>query len=187
MRLLPNVMVFAMLAAPALAQAQTPAPPVNATTATEAPATHGGSFKSPDGAERGTLTLTAAPDGVLLRIDVKGLTPGWHALHFHEKGACSDDKFASAGGHVHGETPVTHGLLSVGHNDAGDLPNIYVAAEGTGAAEVYSNLITAQTKDKRPAIFDADGTAVVIHGMADDYVSQPIGNAGPRVACAVIQ
>ncbi|WP_040309230.1 superoxide dismutase family protein [Asticcacaulis biprosthecium] len=183
MRHLSALFVLVLLAPPALAQT----PPVNATTATQAPATHGGSFKSPDGAERGTLTLTATPDGVLLRVDVKGLTPGWHGLHFHEKGACADEKFASAGGHVHGDTPVTHGLLAIGHNDAGDLPNIYVAADGTGAAEVYSNLITAQTKDKRPAIFDADGTAVVIHSMADDYTSQPIGNAGPRVACAVIQ
>lgn len=168
-----------VLAVPAMAQTL-PAPTETATPLK-------GTFKSPTGDDRGLLTLTPATDGVVLRVEVKGLTPGWHGLHFHEKGACSDEKFASAGGHVHGDAPVTHGLLNEDHSDAGDLPNLWVHADGTGAAEVYSSFVTAAAKDERPVIKDADGTAIVIHAMADDHISQPIGNAGARVACAVIE
>jgi len=61
------------------------------------------------GAARGTITVTAAPKGVILRVEATGLSPGWHGAHFHEKGDCSDPKFTSAGAHVHSATPVTHG------------------------------------------------------------------------------
>src|SRR6187549_1481048 len=80
-----------------------------------------GDLKRPDGAAHGSLTVTAAPKGVLLRIEAKGLKPGWHGVHFHEKGACSDPKFTSAGSHVHAANPVVHGLLNPQANDAGDL------------------------------------------------------------------
>ncbi len=65
---------------------------------------------------------------MLLRVETRGLKPGWHGVHFHEKGACSDPKFTSAGAHVHAANPVVHGLLNPQANDAGDLPNIYVEA-----------------------------------------------------------
>jgi Cu-Zn family superoxide dismutase len=129
----------------------------------------------------------AAPKGVILRIEAKGLTPGWHGMHFHEKGSCTDDKFASAGGHVHSMTPVVHGLLNADANDAGDLPNLYVAADGTATTEVYSTLVTVKGDASHAALLDADGAAVVIHGNPDDYATQPIGGAGVRIACAVIQ
>ena len=168
---------LAMAAAPVLAQTAAPA---------DGPHVYGGSFSGADHGDHGTLTLTAAPNGVILHIEVKGLTPGWHGMHFHEKGACSDDKFASAGGHVHAMTPVTHGFLNAGANDGGDLPNIYVGDNGLGQAEVFSNLVTATKVDSRPYLLDDDGSAVVIHDLPDDYTAQPIGNAGGRAACAVI-
>lgn len=149
--------------------------------------TYHGALKSTAGADLGTLTVTPAPKGVLLHIEAKGLPPGWHGMHFHEKGACSDDKFASAGGHVHSMTPVTHGLLNAEANDAGDLPNIFAHADGTATAEVYSTLVAAHTGGKLPALMDADGSSVVIHALPDDYTTQPIGGAGVRVACAAIQ
>ena len=148
----------------------------------------GGELKGPDGAAHGTVTVTAAPKGVVLRIDAKGLKPGWHGVHFHEKGACSDPKFTSAGEHVHaGGTPVVHGLLNPQANDAGDLPNIHVGADGTATAEFYSTLVTMKGGSATPALMDADGSAVVIHANPDDHRSQPIGGAGDRVACAVIR
>lgn len=143
-------------------------------------------LKGPDGAARGSITVTAAPKGVLLKIEAKGLTPGWHGAHFHEKGACSDAKFTSAGSHVHAATPVMHGLLNPSANDSGDLPNIYAGADGTATVELYSTLVSL-TGGPAPALLDADGSAVVIHAKADDHASQPIGGAGDRVACAVIR
>jgi Cu-Zn family superoxide dismutase len=145
-----------------------------------------GDLKGPDGAAHGTVTVTAAPKGVLLRIEAKGLTPGWHGVHFHEKGACSDAKFTSAGAHVHSASPVVHGLLNPQANDAGDLPNIRAGADGTATAELYSTLVSL-SGGPAPALMDADGSAVVIHASPDDHKSQPIGGAVGLVACAVIR
>lgn len=145
-----------------------------------------GDLKGPDGAAHGTVTVTAAPKGVVLRVEAKGLKPGWHGIHFHEKGACSDPKFTSAGAHVHAANPVVHGLLNPQANDAGDLPNIYAGADGSATAELYSTLVSL-SGGPAPALMDADGAAVVIHANPDDHSSQPIGGAGDRVACAVIK
>lgn len=148
---------------------------------------YSGNFVGADHDDHGTLTLTPAPEGVVLHVEVKGLKPGWHGMHFHEKGACDDDAFKSAGGHVHGAANVVHGYLNPGHSDAGDLPNIYVGDDGHGYAEVYTSLVTATRVDDRPYLIDDDGTAVVIHDGPDDYTTQPIGNAGGRAVCAPIQ
>ncbi|MBW8881338.1 MAG: superoxide dismutase family protein [Asticcacaulis sp.] len=174
MRFAPLLALLVFAAAPAIAQ-------------DAGPKVYSGNFAGADHDDHGTLSVTAAPNGVILHVDVKGLAPGWHGMHFHEKGACDDEKFASAGGHVHNATPVVHGYLSAGANDAGDLPNLYVGPDGQGHAEVYSSLVTATKVDDRPYLIDDDGSAVVIHDLPDDYLSQPIGNAGARAACAVIQ
>ncbi len=168
-----------LVVTPAFAQTAAPTSPVSDALT--------GKLAGPDGADLGTITIKPAPNGVILRVEAKGLTPGWHAMHFHEKASCSDEKFASAGGHVHSMTPVTHGLLNAEANDAGDLPNLYANADGTATAEIYSTLVAAHTGGKLPALMDADGSSVVIHAMPDDYTSQPIGGAGVRVACAAIQ
>lgn len=141
----------------------------------------GGMLMGAANAMHGNVTVTAAPKGVLVRIDATGLTPGWHAVHFHEKGDCSPDTFTNAGAHVHTMTPAVHGLLNPAGNDLGDLPNIYAAADGSAHAELFSQLVMM------PALMDADGSSVVIHAAPDDYTAQPIGGAGARVACAVIK
>ncbi len=128
----------------------------------------------------GKISLTEAPKGVLMRIEVKGLTPGWHGLHFHEKADCSKADFTSAGGHTHGGGDRVHGLLNPKANETGDLPNLYVNSQGIGVAEVFSGLTTLS------ALKGGDGAAVVVHANADDHLAQPIGGAGPRVACAEI-
>ena len=129
----------------------------------------------------GGVTLTDAPKGVLLRLDVKGLSAGWHGMHFHEKGDCSTSDFSSAGGHNHGAEARVHGLLNAKANETGDLPNLYAGADGAGAAEVFTTVTTLK------ALRDADGSALVIHANPDDHTAQPIGGAGTRVACAVIK
>ncbi len=151
------------------------------------PASVTADLKGPKGEALGTVTLTEAPKGVLLKIEARGLTPGWHGLHFHEKGDCSSVDFKSAGGHVHGGATMVHGLLNADANEAGDLPNLYVGADGTGAAEVFSPWTSLTGAGGRQALQDADGSAVVVHASPDDHMSQPIGGAGARVACAVIK
>ena len=139
------------------------------------------------GGARGTVTVTAAPKGVILRIQATGLPPGWHGVHFHEKGDCGDPKFASAGAHVHAMSPVQHGLLNAMANDDGDLPNLFVGPDGAATVELYSTLVALNAGGDRPALLDADGSALVIHAKPDDYMTQPIGGAGDRIACAVIR
>ncbi|WAC48029.1 superoxide dismutase family protein [Asticcacaulis sp. SL142] len=149
--------------------------------------THSGEFKGTG--ISGTVTVIDAPKGVVLKIEVAGLTPGWHGIHFHEKGDCGDEKFTNAGAHVHehGLPKVTHGLLNAEANDSGDLPNIFANTDGKATAEIYSTLVSVKGATGRPALLDADGAAVVIHANADDHTTQPIGGAGARVACAVIK
>jgi superoxide dismutase, Cu-Zn family len=161
---------------------------VSSTSFCQTPTTgHTSPLKSTSGSVVGQITVTPAPNGVLLRIEAKGLTPGWHGMHFHEKADCSDAAFKNAGAHVHAKTPVVHGLLNADANDAGDLPNLYVASDGTATVELYSTFVTLNGDGSHPALLDADGSALVIHANPDDYKTQPIGGAGARVACAAIQ
>ncbi|HEY9216519.1 MAG TPA: superoxide dismutase family protein [Phenylobacterium sp.] len=143
-------------------------------------------LKNAAGAGVGHVMISEAPRGVLLRIEARGLPPGWHGLHFHEKGDCSKSDFTSAGGHVHDKPTVVHGLLNPDATEAGDLPNLFVGKDGTAQAEVFSSYVSLKA-DGRPALQDADGSALVIHAAADDHKTQPIGGAGARIACGVIK
>ena len=147
----------------------------------QAPASVTAELKNSTGQTVGSVVLTEASKGVLMRIEAKGLSAGWHGLHLHEKGDCSKSDFTSAGPHVHGAGAAVHGLLNPAANEPGDLPNIHAGADGAAAAEVFSTAVTLK------ALRDADGSAVVVHLNADDHMAQPIGGAGARVACAVIK
>ena len=147
----------------------------------QAPASVTAELKNSNGQTVGAVVLTEAPKGVLMRIEAKGLSAGWHGLHLHDKGDCSKSDFTSAGPHVHGSEAAVHGLLNAKANELGDLPNIHAGQDGMAAAEVYTTAVTLK------ALRDADGSAVVVHLNADDHMAQPIGGAGARVACAVIK
>ncbi len=152
------------------------------------PVVHTGNLLGRDGKTLGKITVTEAPKGVILRIEATGIPPGWHGVHFHEKGMCGAmDKFTDAGAHVHAATPVVHGILNANANDDGDLPNIFAGADGKITVELYSTLVAVNPGNGRPALMDQDGSSLVIHGKPDDYQSQPIGGSGERIACAVIQ
>ncbi len=154
--------------------------------AQDAPANTTIELKNSAGAAIGKATLAEGPSGVVLRIEAKGLTPGWHGLHFHEKADCSKADFTSAGAHVHGKPTMVHGLLNPDANEAGDLPNIYAAADGSAHAEVFSGFVSLKGAAGRENLMDKDGSAIVIHANADDHKAQPIGGAGGRIACGVI-
>jgi len=139
-----------------------------------------------NGESAGTATFIATSHGVLIDLDVKGLTPGPHAVHIHTSGNC-DPKvaFTSAGPDLSFEPTKMHGFLAPHGPHAGDLPNEFAASDGTLRASVISNAISLGNGKK--SIFDRDGASIIIHAKADDYVSQPAGNAGDRVACGVIE
>ncbi len=144
-------------------------------------------LKRADGVSAGSVSLNQGSKGVMIHITASGLTPGWHAVHFHDTGACSAPDFKSAGGHVHAMATHVHGLLNPDGNEAGDLPNIFIAGDGTGSAEFFSATVSLDGHEGLPALLDKDGSALVIHAGPDDFVSQPIGGAGARVACGVIR
>ena len=132
----------------------------------------------------GRAILTQGPTGLLIRIEADGLTPGWHGAHIHATGQCAAP-FTSAGGHInHGEAP--HGLLNAAGPDDGDLPNIFADAQGRVRAEVFTTEARIARDGPGQWLWDADGSALVIHAAMDDHTSQPIGGAGARVACGVM-
>lgn len=130
----------------------------------------------------GTIALTQTTRGVLLVGHLTSLTPGVHAVHVHDAGRC-EPPFTSAGGHFN---PLmrSHGFKSPMANHAGDLPNFMVAADGAGHVETLSRDLSLGSGPA--SLFDGDGASVVIHAGADDYASDPAGNAGNRIACGVI-
>ena len=141
-------------------------------------------LQTADGKDAGSVTLTQTPSGVLLALTVKGLPPGEHAFHVHEVGKC-EAPFTSAGGHFNPDKK-KHGLLVAEGAHAGDMPNLHIPASGELAVEVYNATITLE-KGKPNSLFDADGSAVIIHANKDDYKSDPTGEAGGRIACGVVQ
>ena len=132
----------------------------------------------------GSATFRQGPTGVLIRIEATGLTPGWHGLHLHGVGRCEGPKFESAGSHVkHGGDGAVHGLLNAGGPESGDLPNLYAGADGRAFAEVFTTGAALVEGAGGEHLLDADGSAILIHAMADDHAAQPIGGSGDRVAC----
>ena len=136
-----------------------------------------------DGDVIGKATFEQTPHGVLMYVEVAGLPPGPHGIHLHAAGACTPD-FKAATGHINPDG-VPHGLRNPDGPDHGDLPNLYVAADGSARAEFFTVLVSV-TGGRMPALLDEDGSAVIIHENPDDHLTQPIGGAGGRIACGVI-
>ena len=139
-----------------------------------------------DGAEIGTATLRQTASGVVLvSARIEGLEPGEHGFHIHETGLCeAGDGFKSAGGHFAGEGDPQHGLVEGGPH-AGDMANQTVGEDGVLEAAAFNPNVSLGGEGAN-ALADADGSALMVHSGPDDYESQPSGDAGDRVACAVI-
>ncbi len=133
----------------------------------------------------GTVQVEQGHKGVLINLKAKDLPPGYHGMHFHAVGDCSDlAAFKSAGGHVNPfDTP--HGFRNPDGPHEGNLPNLVVAADGTVEVELYSDLVALDSGAAK--LLDDDGTALIIHTDKDDHYSQPIGGSGGRIVCAVIK
>jgi Cu-Zn family superoxide dismutase len=138
------------------------------------------------GAAIGKASLRGAGAGVVIRISLQpgALSPGWHGMHFHAVGDCSDtEKFLNSKAHINHDNK-KHGLLNAEGPDNGDLPNVFAAADGSVNAELFSPFVRLSGPT---GLRDADGSALLIHAAEDDHAAQPIGNAGARVACGVIR
>lgn len=154
---------------------------------------------SNDGAEHASATLidTASPPNVVgsasftedgtgvvhVNVHVKGLTPGEHGIHIHAIGSCSPT-FTAAGGH-HNPLGHQHGLDNPNGPHAGDLEALIVNKNGVGHLNSTTDLATLSAG--ATSIFDNDGSALVIHLLPDDHVTDPTGNSGARIACGVIE
>jgi Cu-Zn family superoxide dismutase len=134
---------------------------------------------SSSGAVLGTVRVFSEPTGVTLRIDAAGVPAGQHGVHVHSTGRCDPPGFTSAGPHWNpGERK--HGHRNPAGFHMGDLGNLGVGADGKLVAGL---LVPQATVD---ALRDADGAALVLHAKADDEVTDPSGNSGDRIACAVL-
>ncbi|MDD9961747.1 MAG: superoxide dismutase family protein [Gammaproteobacteria bacterium] len=144
----------------------------------------GAEILNAEGSVVGKASFEQTPTGVLMFVDVTDLPPGAHGIHLHGTGACAPD-FTAAKGHVNpDQTP--HGLRNPDGPDNGDLPNLYVAADGSAKAEFFTTRVSVVEGDA-PALLDEDGSAVIIHDQPDDHMTQPIGGAGGRIGCGIIK
>ena len=135
----------------------------------------------------GEAELIQGPHGTLVEIDIDGLEPGMKGIHIHEIGDCDDyeEGFQASGGHLNPHDK-KHGLLNPEGPDNADFPNLYVHDDGVARVEFY-NARASLHGTVGATILDEDGAALVIHENPDDHFTQPIGGAGARVACGVIE
>lgn len=166
-RLLCLSVVGAALALPAHAQAQTAK----------------AALKDAQGKDVGEVQLVQVTNGVLIRMALKGAPAGERAFHIHAVGKC-EAPFTSAGPHFN-PAGHKHGLEAKEGSHAGDMPNLHIPPSGELVIEIANPMVTL-AKGQPNSLFDADGSAIVIHAGKDDYKSDPAGNAGDRIICGVI-
>lgn len=143
-------------------------------------------MRNAEGEAVGTVTIEETQSGMLhFTVEMEGLPPGPHGFHIHETGQCdAENGFKSAGGHY--AAGREHGFKSAKGPHPGDFPNVMVNEDGVLKAEFFTDRLAAGAEGENP-LMDEDGSAVVLHAKADDYMSQPSGNAGDRIACGVIK
>jgi Cu-Zn family superoxide dismutase len=163
--LLISALVLAFAASPALA----------AGTASAA-------LKDKDGKEVGQVALTRTQDGVLMNVTLTGIAPGEHAFHVHTTGECEPPDFKSAGPHFNPDH-TQHGMMNLEGPHSGDMPNLHVPDSGKLQVEILNTLVSL---DGDAGLLDNDGSALIVHAGADDYKTDPAGNAGDRIACGVV-
>lgn len=129
----------------------------------------------------GSVTFTQTGSKVLVIAEIRGLKPNAeHGFHIHEKGDCSSGDGMSTGGHFN-PTTQAHGAHGTGSHHSGDLPSLIADANGVAKLKFESATITVDS-----GLTNIIGRGLIVHRDPDDYKTQPTGNAGPRLACSVI-
>ena len=141
-----------------------------------------GALVNADGAQLGNVSISMTPSGVaLVNIQAEGFPEGAHGVHLHMVGLCEGPTFESASYHI-GTGEHDHGIMAEAGPHPGDLPNGNVDAAGVLTYEAFA--VAGLTMDM---VFDADGSALMVHAEPDDYTTQPGGAAGDRIACAILE
>jgi Cu-Zn family superoxide dismutase len=136
-------------------------------------------FTGGDGAALGSVTVEDSAAGLVIRMAGSGMPAGTHGLHIHMVGTCEGPKFESAGAHWNPDNK-QHGRDNAEGPHKGDLPNVTVGADGALTETLTLAGVTLAE------LQDGDGSALVVHAQPDDYKTDPSGNSGDRIACAVI-
>jgi Cu-Zn family superoxide dismutase len=139
-------------------------------------------LKDAQGKAVGDIILWDQGPGVALELKLHDLTPGEHAIHFHQVPKCEAPDFKSAGGHFNPDGK-KHGFDSPDGHHAGDMKNFTVGADGKVTVRLENREVTLKAG---PHSLLSNGAAIVVHAKADDYKTDPSGSSGDRVACGVI-
>lgn len=142
-------------------------------------------MQSTTGAQLGSLAVNRTTNGIRITGALTGLPPGIHGIHFHQAGRCHRPDFESAGGHVNPNNS-QHGLENPFGPHSGDLPNITVSSAGTVNVDLSTTRLSL-FQGGPGWLFDADGSALIVHQDPDDQRTDPSGNSGARIACGVIE
>jgi superoxide dismutase, Cu-Zn family len=140
-----------------------------------------GKFINGQGKEVGTVHIEHMPSATLFLLDLHDMPPGAHGIHIHSVAKCDPPTFDSAGPHFN-PTNSQHGMKNPKGPHAGDLPNITIPASG----KLETTIMVAGMRqwDGEGGMLDGDGASLIIHANPDDYMTDPSGNSGARIACA---